>query len=245
MFEAVKATGVSGRAFSAGRCTLDCWNPRDFSTDNHRTVDDRPYGGGPGMVMLVEPLERSIEAAKTRQRTAGFSPWVINLSPQGRPLTHRVVTQLALRSALVLLCGRYEAMDERVLQGQVDQEISIGDYVISGGELAAMVLMDAVLRLQPGVLRDEQSAQEDSFVDGLLDCPHYTRPESYQGRAVPQVLLSGNHADIARWRQKESLGRTLQRRPDLLAARVLTEMEYRLLDEFKCELALADGNRET
>lgn len=237
MFDAVAAYGVTGRAFEQGRCGLRLWNPRDFTVDNYRTVDDRPYGGGPGMVMLADPLEKAILAAKHAQVEAGLaSPKVIYLSPQGRVLDHGGVMELAGRGGVVLLAGRYEGVDERLLLRQVDEEVSIGDYVLSGGELAAMVLMDAVVRQLPGVLGDADSASQDSFFEGLLDCPHYTRPEVYEGMQVPEVLLSGNHARIDRWRLKQALGRTWLRRPDLLERRGLSSKEAELLEEFKREL---------
>ena len=238
MFDALTQYGITRRAAEQGRYALRTWNPRDFTTDNHRTVDDRPYGGGPGMVMMAEPLAAAIKAARARQEACGIAKSrVIYLSPQGRLLTHRVVKELTELSAdgLILLAGRYEGIDERLIRQMVDQEISIGDYVLSGGELAAMVLMDALVRQLPGVLGDADSAEQDSFVQGLLDCPHYTRPEVFNGEAVPPVLLSGNHADIQRWRLSQSLGRTWQRRPDLLARRDLTKEESGLLAEFQKE----------
>ncbi len=232
MFAALSESGITARALKAARYSLELWNPRDFTRDNYRTVDDRPYGGGPGMVMLAEPLEAAIRAA--RSRVAGARK-VIYLSPQGRTLDHDKVMEFAAGPGAVLLCGRYESVDERLLQQVVDEELSIGDYVLSGGELAAMVLIDAVVRQLPGVLGDEDSAVQDSFVSGLLDCPHYTRPEEYAGERVPAVLLSGNHAEIERWRKKQSLGRTWLRRPDLLAKRALSADEVKLLEEFKRE----------
>jgi tRNA (guanine37-N1)-methyltransferase len=233
------AYGVTGRALQQGLWSLACWNPRDFTTDNYRTVDDRPYGGGPGMVMLAEPLAAAVGAARDAQRAAGAeAPRVIYLSPQGAPLTHRRVMGLKDEPGLILLAGRYEGIDERLLVNEVDEEISLGDYVLSGGELPALVLIDALVRQLPGVLGDADSAVQDSFVAGLLDCPHYTRPEQYRGQPVPPVLLSGHHADIARWRLKQSLGRTWLRRPDLLRRRLLSEEESRLLEDFK-------GERET
>lgn len=234
MFEAVTGHGITRRARDEGYYRLQLWNPRDFTADNYRTVDDRPYGGGPGMVMLAEPLRQAIRAAKTRQREAGVAaPRVIYLSPQGRQLNHALVMELAAQPGLVLLAGRYEGVDERLLQREVDDEISIGDYVLSGGELAAMVVIDSVVRQLPGVLGDAESAAQDSFVDGLLDCPHYTRPEVCDGQTVPEVLLSGNHARISRWRLKQALGRTWLRRPDVLQRRGLSEQEQCLLEEFK------------
>lgn len=237
MFDAVTRFGITGRAWEQGLYRLQLWNPRDFTDNAYRTVDDRPYGGGPGMVMLAEPLERAIVAARGRLAETGVAnPRVIHLSPQGRQLNHPLVVELAGLPGMVLLAGRYEGVDERLLQRQVDQEISIGDYVLSGGELAAMVVMDSVVRQLPGALGDQQSASQDSFVRGLLDCPHYTRPEVYRGDGVPAVLLSGNHAQIERWRLKQSLGRTWLRRPDLLEARGMSREERELLDEFKLEL---------
>jgi tRNA (guanine37-N1)-methyltransferase len=218
MFASITQSGITRRAFEQKRCSLSLWNPRDFTTDNHRTVDDRPYGGGPGMVMLVKPLELAIRAAKDRQVAAELAvPKVIYLSPQGKPLTHDKVMALRNEAGLVLLCGRYEAIDQRLLDRCVDEEISIGDFVLSGGELPAMALMDAVIRQLPGVLNDDASAIEDSFVNGLLDCPHYTRPESVDGIVVPSVLLGGHHADIGRWRRQKMLEATAVKRPDLLA----------------------------
>ena len=217
MFEAITRSGITRRAFEQNRCGLALWNPRDFTTDNYRTVDDRPYGGGPGMVMLAKPLEAAIEAAKSRQVAQGIDKTrVIYLSPQGAPLTHEKVVALAQQPGLVLLCGRYEAVDQRLLDRCVDEEISLGDFVLSGGELPAMALMDAVIRQLPGVLNDEASAVEDSFVNGLLDCPHYTRPEVYEGEPVPAVLLGGNHAEILKWRRQQALQATLKKRPDLV-----------------------------
>jgi tRNA (guanine37-N1)-methyltransferase len=236
MFEAVSRFGITSRALEKKLYELKLWNPRDFTTDAYRTVDDRPYGGGPGMVMLAEPLEKAIEAARIRQQQTGVvKPKVIHLSPQGRPLTHALVMQLAAEPGLVLLASRYEGVDERLLASQVDEEYSIGDYVLSGGELPAMVLLDAIVRQLPGALGDADSATEDSFVDGLLDCPHYTRPEEYKNMKVPEVLMSGNHAKIRQWRLKSSLQRTRTRRPELLAERSLSKEESRLLAELDKE----------
>jgi tRNA (guanine37-N1)-methyltransferase len=219
MFAALTASGITRRAFEQKRCALTLWNPRDFTSDNHRTVDDRPYGGGPGMVMMAAPLEAAINSAIARQQQAGAArPRTIYLSPQGAPLNHRKAMQLAAEPGLVLLCGRYEAVDQRLLDRCVDEEISLGDFVLSGGELPAMALMDAVIRLLPGVLNDDASAVQDSFVNGLLDCPHYTRPEVYEGVSVPEVLLGGHHAEIAKWRREKSLQATLMKRPELLTA---------------------------
>ena len=230
MFAAVTASGIPRKALEAGLWRLETWNPRDFTTDNYRTVDDRPYGGGPGMVMLAEPLEKALDAV----RAAGGGA-VIYLSPQGRKLDHAKVMELAGRSAVTLLCGRYEGVDERLLARRVDEELSLGDFVLSGGELAAMAVIDAVVRQLPGALGDGQSAVEESFAAGLLDCPQYTRPEQYAGEKVPEVLLSGHHEQIRRWRLKQALGRTWLRRPDLLAARNLSAEELKLLEEFKQE----------
>ena len=234
MFSALSEFGITGRAQERKLYELNCWNPRDFTEDRHRTVDDRPYGGGPGMVMLPGPLEKSISAAKARQiESVGSAGRVIYLSPQGRPLNHQRILELVAEPAVVLLCGRYEGVDQRLIGRCVDEEISLGDFVLSGGELPAMVLLDAMIRQLPGALNDEDSAVEDSFVDGLLDCPHYTRPVSYEGMAVPDVLLSGNHAEIRRWRLQQSLGQTALRRPDMLAKRTLSKEEFRLLEAFQ------------
>ncbi|UQV45381.1 tRNA (guanosine(37)-N1)-methyltransferase TrmD [Janthinobacterium lividum] len=234
MFAALTQSGVTRRAFEQGKCGLSLWNPRDFTTDNHRTVDDRPYGGGPGMVMMARPLEATIHAAKQRQTELGLAaPRVVFMSPQGRPLTHERVTQLKAEPGLVILCGRYEAVDQRLLDRCVDEEISVGDFVLSGGELPAMALMDAVIRLLPGVLNTEASAIEDSFVNGLLDSPHYTRPETYEGMAVPPVLMGGNHAEIVKWRRQRILEATATKRPDLLvsarAAGLLSKTDEKFL----------------
>ncbi len=245
MFDAITKYGVTRRAAEQGRFRLQTWNPRDFTTDNYRTIDDRPYGGGPGMVMLAEPLEKAIVAAKAAQAAAGLAEsCVIHLSPQGRTLSHDVVKELLAREeGLILLASRYEGVDERLLRSQVDEELSIGDYVLSGGELAAMVVMDSVVRQIPGVLGDDASAEQDSFVQGLLDCPHYTRPEIYNGESVPEILMSGHHAEIEKWRLKQALGRTAERRPDLLAKRQLTKQEARLLAEYQQEQASAQKRK--
>lgn len=234
MFAALTQSGITRRAFEQKRCELALWNPRDFTTDKHRTVDDRPYGGGPGMVMLAKPLEAAIFAAKDRQaKLIEKPPHVIYLSPQGKPLTHQRVMNFSQQSGLVLLCGRYEAVDQRLLDHYVDEEISLGDFVLSGGELPAMALMDAVIRQLPGVLHDDASAIEDSFVNGLLDCPHYTRPEMLDDQAVPAVLLGGNHAEIEKWRRQKSLQASLQKRPDLIvqarAAGLLSKADEKYL----------------
>ena len=231
MFEAVSAYGVTGRAVAEGQLQLHLSNPRDYATDRHGTVDDRPYGGGPGMLMKVDTLQAAI--ADARQR-AGLSR-VVYLSPQGRRFDHAKAVQLARLESLILLAGRYEGVDERFLEAEVDEELSIGDYVLSGGEMAAMVVIDAVCRQLPGVLGHAMSAQQDSFAGGLLDCPHYTRPEDYAGRRVPEILLSGNHEKIRRWRLKQALGRTWSRRPDLLENRVLTPEEEELLAQYRRE----------
>jgi tRNA (guanine37-N1)-methyltransferase len=218
MFAALTQSGVTRRAFEQNKCGLSLWNPRDFTTDNHRTVDDRPYGGGPGMVMLAKPLEATLHAARQRQTEAGLPvPRVLFMSPQGKQLTHERVMQLKQEAGLVILCGRYEAVDQRLLDRCVDEEISLGDFVLSGGELPAMALMDAVIRQIPGVLNTDASAIEDSFVNGLLDSPHYTRPETYEGVGVPPVLMGGNHAEIEKWRRQRMLEATARKRPDLLA----------------------------
>ncbi|RLB64071.1 MAG: tRNA (guanosine(37)-N1)-methyltransferase TrmD [Deltaproteobacteria bacterium] len=231
--EGLSDLGVTGRAIRDGRVELNTWNPRDLATDRHRTVDDRPYGGGPGMVMTMEPLSATIRAARKEQ--AGKTR-VSLMSPQGRRLDQAGVEELSGRQGLILVCGRYEGIDERIIESEIDEEWSIGDYVISGGELAAAVIIDAVTRLLPGVLGHEQSAVEDSFVDGLLDHPHYTRPEMAGDKAVPQVLLSGDHEAIRRWRRKQALGRTWLRRPDLLEGRELDKEAKLLLKEFRDEL---------
>ncbi|MBA3479159.1 MAG: tRNA (guanosine(37)-N1)-methyltransferase TrmD [Lautropia sp.] len=209
--------GVTGRALNEQRYRVRCWNPRDVTTDNYRRVDDRPYGGGPGMVMMAEPLGRCLEGIRrTRAQEGRPDLRVACLSPQGTPLSQQKAQALSEGPGLILLCGRYEAIDQRFLDAEVDEEISIGDFVVSGGELPALLLIDAVVRLLPGVLHDAESATQDSFVDGLLDCPHYTRPESVDGVPVPSVLLSGNHRDIDRWRRRQSVLATLRKRPDLL-----------------------------
>jgi tRNA (guanine37-N1)-methyltransferase len=233
MFTAVTEFGITRRAREEGRWSLGLWNPRDYAADVHRTVDDRPYGGGPGMVMMPGPLVAAIEAA--RAGVPELPVRLVHLSPQGRVLDDAKVRELATLPRVALLCGRYEGIDERIVRRCVDEELSVGDYVLSGGELAAMVVIDAVVRQLPGVLGDAQSAAQDSFVAGLLDCPHYTRPEVFAGERVPEVLLSGHHADIERWRLKQSLGRTWERRPELLARRELSVREERLLAEYREE----------
>ena len=234
MFDAVLDYGITRRALDRGLYRFRAWNPRDFTDDPHRTVDDRPYGGGPGMLMLAEPLDRTLDAIQQDLARERLTPWVVHFSPRGRPLTHQRVMDLkdaALKQdrALVLLCGRYEGIDERLLQRRVDEELSLGDFVLSGGELPALALMDALIRQLPGALNDADSAVEDSFANGLLDCPHYTRPEVWQGMAVPNVLKSGNHAAIAQWRLQQSLTITAAHRPDLLAKRGLSKQEQDIL----------------
>lgn len=219
MFSALTDWGITSRAAKQAAYTLRCWNPRDFTSNNHRTVDDRPYGGGPGMVMLAKPLEDALQAARQTQQNAGVEhSHVIMLSPQGQPLNHAKVMALSQKPALTLLCGRYEAIDQRLLDRCVDEEISLGDFVLSGGELPAMALLDAVIRQLPGVLGDADSAEQDSFVAGLLDCEHYTRPEEYEGAKVPEVLLGGNHAEIVKWRRERALANTANKRPDMIAS---------------------------
>src|SRR5690606_7861811 len=224
------AFGVTGRALERNLLSLHAWNPREYAEGNYRRVDDRPFGGGPGMVMLVDPLRRAIQAA----REAAEGPArVIYMSPQGRRFDQDKARELAGLERVVLLCGRYEGVDERLVQAEVDEELSIGDYVLSGGELAAAVVVDAVARLQDGALNDAESAEQDSFQDGLLDCPHYTRPVEHELGKVPDVLLSGNHAEIAKWRREQSLRRTLERRPDLLDEAPLTKADLKLLDAIR------------
>ncbi len=232
MFEILRAGGVTARALERGLLTLDVWNPRDFARDRHRTVDDRPYGGGPGMVMLAGPLKDAIHAARA---ALGVDTHRVYLSPQGRRVTQADVAALAGRQRLMLVCGRYEGVDERLVESEFDEELSLGDFVLSGGEIAAMAVIDAMARLQSGALGHEDSARQDSFAEGLLDCPHYTRPEEFEGRRVPAVLLSGDHEAIRRWRLKQALGRTLTRRPDLLEGRALDEEQQALLKEFVAE----------
>lgn len=236
MFTAVADYGITGRAVKQGLVTYTHTNPRDFAVDKHRTVDDRPYGGGPGMLMKIDTLQQAIVAAKD---AVGGEAKVIYLSPQGARFNHAKALELASEKALVLVAGRYEGVDERLIEAEVDEELSIGDYVLSGGELAAMVVIDAVTRQLPGALGHELSAQEDSYADSLLDCPHYTRPEEFNGAAVPEVLLSGDHEKIRRWRLKQALGRTHERRPDLLAGRVMSPEEENLLAEYLRERDLS------
>lgn len=229
MVMSAAAYGISGRAQERGIVELAAWNPRDYTNDRHRTVDDRPYGGGPGMVMKYQPLHDALVAAK--QQSAGASK-VVYLSPQGKTVTQALLAEASQLSQLILVAGRYEGVDERFVERHCDEEWSIGDYVISGGELAALIIIDAITRLLPGALGDEESAKQDSHVDGLLDCPHFTRPEQIDGISVPDVLLSGNHADIERWRMQQALGKTWQKRPDLLAQKILTAEEELLLKKF-------------
>jgi tRNA (guanine37-N1)-methyltransferase len=228
MLKALTESGVVGKAVKRGDLVVNTVNPREFAHDRHRTVDDRPYGGGPGMVMMVEPLREAVNTAKA----AGPERKVIYLSPQGRKLDQQGLKELSQRPGMILVAGRYEGIDERFIETEVDEEWSIGDYVLSGGELAAMVMIDGVARLIPGVLGHDESAEQDSFVNGLLDCPHYTRPENFEGSEVPKVLLSGDHQAIADWRLKQALGRTWERRPDLLDDRDLDERQQRLLNEY-------------
>ena len=230
MFRSITDYGVTGRALQRGLWHFNSINPRQFADNKLGYIDDRPFGGGPGMIMMAEPLQSAIDAAKAQHNGK-----VVYLSPQGSPLTHQKAAELAKLDGLILVCGRYEGIDERLLSSVIDEEISIGDFVVSGGELPAMMLMDAVLRLIPGVLGDADSAGQDSFANGLLDCPHYTRPIEFQGMTVPAVLRSGNHALIAEWRLEQALRRTLQRRPDLLAGRALTQEESRLLQKIQQE----------
>ncbi|WP_025733501.1 tRNA (guanosine(37)-N1)-methyltransferase TrmD [Carnimonas nigrificans] len=235
MFPALTEQGVIGRAVKQGLLDIRCWNPRDYAQDRHRTVDDRPYGGGPGMLMKVDTLRAAIRDAREALTENGQPPKVIYLSPQGRVFSQQGAVELVARQRLVLVAGRYEGIDERVIESDIDEQWSIGDYVLSGGELPAMVMIDALSRLVPGVLGHERSAVEDSFSDGLLDCPHYTRPEEVDGKRVPAVLLGGNHGEIRRWRLKQSLGRTMLHRPELLDARTLSKEEQQLLDAFVSE----------
>ena len=240
MFEAVTEWGISGRARVRGCYEVVTWNPRDFASGPYRAIDDRPYGGGPGMVMMAGPLTKAIAAARQRQASCGVaSSRVVCLSPQGRILDHRLVAELSGLGGMVLLAGRYEGIDERLIELAVEQEVSVGDYVVSGGELPAMLLMDSIIRHLPGALGDPESARRESFVSGVLDYPQYTRPEAFADLRVPEVLLSGNHAAIERWRMKQSLGRTWQRRPELLARLELTDTQRLLLEEYKREIGQA------
>ena len=232
MFDAITQYGVTSRAVKQKKLILNYWNPRDFTQDRHETVDDRPYGGGPGMVMKVEPLRQAIYTAKQK---LGDETKVICLSPQGRRLDQQGLLELVARDAMILVAGRYEGIDERLIEKEIDEEWSIGDYVLSGGELAAMVMVDGMARLLPGVLGDEESAKQDSFMAGLLDHPHYTRPENLAEQAVPSVLLGGDHKAIRKWRLKQSIGRTWLRRPDLLAVMTLDDEQRVLLEQFIAE----------
>ena len=229
MFKAVTDYGISRRAVENGLLTLEVWNPREFAEDKHRTVDDKPYGGGPGMLMKVQPLKDAINAAKSK---AEAQCPVIYLSPQGKPLEQADLASLAMLPEVILVAGRYEGIDERLIESAIDIEVSIGDFVASGGELPAMLLIDGVTRLLPGAVGDADSVEQDSFSKGLLDYPQYTRPETEDGLTVPEVLMSGDHGQIARWRKMQSLGRTHEKRPDLISARTLTEEEKQLLDEY-------------
>jgi tRNA (guanine37-N1)-methyltransferase len=233
MFGAITNYGVVGRAVKSNRIHVDCINPREFTQDRHRTVDDRPYGGGPGMLMKIEPLEKAIQFAKETDIAKQVQAKVIYLSPQGEKFTHTLAKKLSLEEHLILVSGRYEGVDQRLIDQVVDIEVSVGDFVLSGGELPSMVVIDAITRLLPEVLGHSESAEEDSFEDGLLDHPHYTRPEVYQGKTVPNVLLSGDHKAIAEWRLKQRLGRTWLKRPDLLIEKELSVLERQLLKDFK------------
>jgi tRNA (guanine37-N1)-methyltransferase len=236
MLDALLDHGITRRALDEKRFELRSWDPRDFAVDAYRRIDDRPYGGGPGMVMMAEPLRAAVDAAKARQRDAGVPrPKVLLMSPQGERLTEALVIELAQEEGLVVVAGRYEGVDERVVERVVDREVSIGDYVTSGGELPAMVLIDCMVRRLPGSLNDSESASQDSFSEGLLDWPHYTRPEEWNGARVPEVLVSGNHAAIARWRRMQALGRTWDRRPELVQETTLSPEDRQLLDEYRRE----------
>ncbi|MDK1024894.1 MAG: tRNA (guanosine(37)-N1)-methyltransferase TrmD [Gammaproteobacteria bacterium] len=246
MFQAVSQHGITRRAIEAGLLTLDCFNPRDFAADRHRTVDDRPYGGGPGMLMKVEPLRDAIASARRQAErvTQGAETRVLYLSPQGQKVDQATIEKLQARDSMILVAGRYEGIDERVIDKEIDEEYSIGDYVLSGGELPAMVLIDAMTRLIPGALGHSESAASDSFSHGLLDYPQYTRPEVIEDLPVPEILLSGNHAAIAEWRLKQSLGRTQLKRPDLLEHIELNENQRRLLEEYLREIQEISGTIE-
>lgn len=242
MFSALTQHGITRRAIENKVLSLALWNPRDYTTDNHRTVDDRPYGGGPGMVMMVEPLGKALAAARQAARQAGGEAVkTVYLSPQGKAVDQQMLQQASQAPGWIFLAGRYEGIDERLIETEIDEEWSIGDYVLSGGELAAMVVIDAMTRLLPGALGHEDSADQDSFMGGLLDYPHYTRPEVVAGQPVPKVLLSGDHQAIARWRLKQALGRTWQRRPDLLARLQLDDLQKELLEEFIEEWKKREG----
>ena len=232
----VISCGVVGRAADQELLQLSCWNPRQYTLDRHRTVDDRPYGGGPGMLMKVQPLQDTIQAVRLQNKQGRL----IYLSPQGIPVNQAMLAQQVDQGSIIFLCGRYEGIDERLIRQEVDEEWSIGDYVISGGELAAMVCIDAITRLIPGALGHDQSAQQDTFSVGLLDCPHYTRPKDYRGWKVPEVLMNGNHQQIEDWRERQSLGRTWQKRPDLLEHIALDDRRQALLDEYIDEFNQSD-----
>jgi len=236
LVQQVISCGVVGRAAEQGLLELHCWNPRDYTVDKHRTVDDRPYGGGPGMLMKVQPLQDTIRAVREQNPQARL----VYLSPQGMLLKQRKLSSQVALGSVILLCGRYEGIDERLIRQEVDEEWSLGDYVISGGELAAMVCIDAITRLIPGALGHDQSAQQDTFSEGLLDCPHYTRPKDYRGWKVPEVLMNGKHQQIDDWRRRQSLGRTLQKRPDLLEHIALDDRRQALLDEYIDEFNQSD-----
>jgi tRNA (guanine37-N1)-methyltransferase len=248
MFDAIADFGVTRRGLDEKAWALQCWNPREFASNAYKTIDDRPYGGGPGMVMMAEPLNAALDAAIQQQVAAGVvKPKVVYLTPQARPVTDHGIRELAEEGGLIFLCGRYEGIDERLIQQRVDREVSIGDYVLSGGELAAMVLIDAMVRLLPGVLGDGQSAVEDSFSparDGLLDHPHYTRPENWSGAAVPAVLLSGDHGKIEAWRRRQALQRTLERRPELLEGRHWSKQDLPLLEMIRQEEAAKKAGKK-
>ena len=238
MFQALTHYGITRRAIEKGILEVETWNPRDFALDRHKTVDDKPYGGGPGMLMKVEPLNDAIQAA--RQKSATTCP-VVYLSPQGRRMTQADFNRLAELPELILVAGRYEGVDERLIESVIDEEISIGDFVVSGGELPAMVLIDGITRLLPDAVGDRESVEQESFIDSLLDYPQYTKPEVVAGQAVPEVLLSGDHERIARWRKQQALGRTLERRPDVLAQRELSDEEQNLLDEYRSHQPNREG----
>ena len=238
IFQALTHYGITRRAIEKGILEVETWNPRDFALDRHKTVDDKPYGGGPGMLMKVEPLNDAIQAA--RQKSATTCP-VVYLSPQGRRMTQADFNRLAELPELILVAGRYEGVDERLIESVIDEEISIGDFVVSGGELPAMVLIDGITRLLPDAVGDRESVEQESFIDGLLDYPQYTKPEVVAGQAVPEVLLSGDHGGIARWRKQQALGRTLERRPDVLAQRELSDEEQNLLDEYRSHQPNKEG----
>ena len=238
MFQALTHYGITRRAIEKGILEVETWNPRDFALDRHKTVDDKPYGGGPGMLMKVGPLNDAIQAA--RQKSAMTCP-VVYLSPQGRRMTQANFNRLAELPELILVAGRYEGVDERLIESVIDEEISIGDFVVSGGELPAMVLIDGITRLLPDAVGDRESVEQESFIDGLLDYPQYTKPKVVAGQAVPEVLLSGDHERIARWRKQQALGRTLERRPDVLAQRELSDEEQNLLDEYRSHQPNREG----